>query len=50
MIYTYEIVNIEFRYVIELCENGLYSLKFQKWDDGKSVNRLHLRHFPVRIS
>lgn len=37
MIYTYEIVNIEFRYVIELCENGLYSLKFQKWDDGKSV-------------
>lgn len=37
MIYIYEIANIEFRYVIELCENGLYSLKFQKWDDGKSV-------------
>lgn len=35
-VFEYEIPSIDFRYLIDKRSDGLYLLKFQKWDDGKS--------------
>lgn len=32
------IANLKYGYIVETMDDGLYRLKYQKWDDGKSWN------------
>lgn len=36
--FIYEIPNVQYRYTISREANGLYYLKYQKWDNGRSWN------------
>ena len=38
IVYDYKISNVKYGYLIEQADNGLFWLKYQVWDDGKSWN------------